>query len=200
LKTELILLAAGQSKRFNGIKQLANINGTPMICHSLAQYKNNGHWLSGISRGYVVLGANAKKIQPVLPVDVDTLVVENWAEGMGGSLAVGLGVISDQTSHILIGLADQVAISTKDILRLLAASLEHPEKIVTASYAESFGVPAIFPRKYLTQLQALSGDKGARELLNNNQYPVIGVALKDAEIDIDTQSDLRCFKASLNEQ
>ena len=69
------MLAAGQSKRFNGIKQLADIQGQPMICHCLSHYRQGDKWINGITNGYVVLGSNAEIISQVLPNKVNKYVV-----------------------------------------------------------------------------------------------------------------------------
>ena len=190
MKTQLILLAAGQSKRFGGIKQLADIHGLPMICHCLSQYRQDKEWLEGITNGYVVLGANAKLIAKVLPDNIDTYLVPSWVNGMGYGLAQAIQEVASDTSHVLIGLADQVALTQKILSQLIDKSKTHPLNIVAAKYAGGLGAPVIFPKKYFLELSQLTGDKGAKVLLQKNIRNVKPVDLPLGIVDIDTTQDL----------
>jgi molybdenum cofactor cytidylyltransferase len=191
VKAELILLAAGQSKRFGGIKQLTDIHGQPMICHCLSQYRQGEKWLTGITNGYVVLGSNAELITQALPDNINKYVVNSWVNGMGHSLAQSMQNIDDLTSHVLIGLGDQVAITQYMISQLLDEAEKHPSHIVAAQYGGGLGAPVIFPKQFFFELSQLTGDKGAKSLLH--QYPkyTVSLAMPKASFDIDTTEDLK---------
>lgn len=193
MKTELILLAAGQSKRFGGIKQLADIYGQPMVCHCLAQYRQGEGWLDGIAHGHVVLGSNAELICEVLPNNVHKLVVSSWYQGMGHTLSQSMQIIASDTTHVLIGLADQIAISQQMISRLLEQAKSNPKLIVAAKYVGRLGAPSIFPRHYFSRLGQLNGDKGARMLLKKHPQHTISVAMPEAVLDIDTPEDFKGY-------
>lgn len=189
MKTELLLLAAGKSNRFDGIKQLADINGKAMICHCLSAYYPN----ESIANSTVVLGANAVVVSEVLPNSVNAYIAPSWELGMGHSLAESIGVLSGTTTHVLVGLADQIKITSLAIDGLLEFSKQYPQKIIAAQYQNKVGVPAVFPREFFFQLSELQGDKGARDILQNNPDRVMKVAMPEAAIDIDTQADLLVF-------
>lgn len=191
MKTELILLAAGQSKRFGGIKQLADIHGQPMVCHCLSQYRQGENWIEGIYQGHVVLGSNAQLISENLPINVVKFVVNTWLQGMGHTLAQSMQVVATDTSHVMIGLADQVSITQQIVIRMLCESNRHPKHIVAAAYAGGVGAPVIFPRPYFSQLSQLTGDKGAKALLAQYPQQIIRLDISEAEIDIDTVKDLK---------
>lgn len=191
MKTELILLAGGQSKRFGGIKQLTDIHGQPMVCHCLSQYRQGEKWLKGISNGYVALGANAALIVDALPKNINTHIVNSWQNGMGHTLAESMQVITSDTTHVLIGLADQVLVTQQMIMRLLEKSILCPQNIITAKYAGRVGAPSIFPRQYFSQLNQLTGDKGAKIILEQAVQHVISIEMPEAAIDIDTPEDIK---------
>lgn len=191
MKTELILLAAGQSKRFGGIKQLTDIHGQTMICHCLSQFRDGGKWLDGIDNGLVVLGANAALISKIIPLGINQKVVTNWQNGMGYTLAQSMQMIAKDTSHVLVALADQVLISFTIIEKMLAESKQSPQQIIAANYAEKLGAPAIFPRQYFSQLGQLSGDQGARKILNQDPQNIISLLIPEGAFDIDTPEDLK---------
>jgi molybdenum cofactor cytidylyltransferase len=177
VKTELMMLAAGQSKRFGGIKQLTDIGGQPMICHCLSQYRQGEKWLDGISNGCVVLGSNAVLITQALPDNVNKYVVDLWLNGMGYVLAQSIHNIAVDTSHVLIGLADQVAISQSMISQLLDESQKHQGHIIAAQYN--------------SELSQLTGDKGAKALLQQYPQKIISLAMPAAALDVDTPEDLK---------
>ncbi|WP_299074437.1 nucleotidyltransferase family protein [uncultured Paraglaciecola sp.] len=189
-KTELLLLAAGQSARFAGIKQLAEINGQPMICHCLSKFRQGNEWMVGLANGHVVLGANIEVIIKVLPKTISTFFAQSWQQGIGHSLAESIQVLSAQTTHVLVGLADQINITQSQIEQLLATSKQNPQLIIAAKYNQSLGVPAIFPRTYFSQLASLEGDRGARLLLRKYPQQTISICMPEAAFDIDTRHDL----------
>lgn len=190
MKTELILLAAGQSQRFDGIKQLADIHGQPMICHCLGQYRQNGKWMVGLSGGHVALGANAELIISVLPENINKHVVDSWQNGMGHTLAESMQFLANDSTHVFIGLADQILITQSLILQLLNQASLYPDHIIAAKYAGRVGVPCIFPREYFTRLHQLNGDKGAQIILQKCSQQVISIEMPEASLDIDRQVDL----------
>jgi molybdenum cofactor cytidylyltransferase len=191
VKTELILLAAGQSKRFGGIKQLTDIYGQPMICHCLSQYRQGDKWMSGITSGCVVLGSNAELVSQVLPDNINQYVVSYWLNGMGYSLAQSIHNVAVDTSHVLIGLGDQVAITQSMISQLLEQAQKHPSHIAAAQYNNGLGAPVIFPRQFFSELSQLTGDKGAKLLLQQYPQQIISLAMPEASFDIDTPEDLK---------
>lgn len=201
-KTQLtvVLLAAGKGQRFQQscadknqaiqIKQLANINDIPLINHSINQLRPLAKQNKIICNIYVVLGENQEKIKTVLPDDVNVLFAENYALGMGHTIADSVTSAAENSSHILIALADQALINTSHYHQLISNSLAEPEKIIATLSTEKLMAPAIFPKKYFTELMALQGDKGAGAMLKKNAIQVISVAYPSAKFDIDTLADL----------
>ncbi|WP_158969022.1 nucleotidyltransferase family protein [Paraglaciecola sp. L3A3] len=193
MSTTVILLAAGQSKRFGGIKQLAEVGPRALINHCLMQFFSNNKLVDNIDELFVILGSNRDKIQAVIPDYIKTHFVENWSLGMGQSIAESVKNLSISNSHIFIILADQIAISTEIVNKMLLTSTVHPSKIVAAQYSQQLGVPAIFPAQYLNQLQNLTGDKGARNIIQQNIQNVVSLSIPEAAYDIDTPEDLLMY-------
>lgn len=190
MKIAALMLAAGQSKRFNGLKQLADVNGKPMIVHTLSQLTNNGHLLNQLCEFNIVLGENAPQISSILPPYVTSITCTNWQLGMGASLAFGVGEADNEASHLLITLADQVAILHEHIKTMLHYCHKMPEKIIAAQYNNTMGVPVILPRSYFASLMSLNADSGARKIIQQHAKDVVLVNMPVAKYDIDTQSDL----------
>ena len=115
------------------------------------------------------------------------------AKGMGNTIAqsVKKSLKNDvQPSHIMITLADQVALTTDDYLCLIRESLTTPDQLICAKVAEEIMPPAIFPSHYFEELMSLQGDKGAKAILYRNIKNLKTVSLPKAAVDIDTQQEL----------
>lgn len=192
MKIAYLILAAGRASRFGAPKQLARLpSGQSIIEHAISQ-------APAVLRAhtYVVVGAYRDQVLPLLG-EAQAIVHENWADGLGSSLSFGVKQVVAQTSYdaILVGLADQVAVLSRDLGRLLDAYA--PDHIVCARYGGQCGVPALFPRAKFSELMALQGDQGAKKLLSNAQSKRLEIDLNAAELDIDTPDDLRAFERDL---
>lgn len=186
MKLAVVILAAGSASRFGGIKQLARLAGQPMLVHCLRAYARLGQMQS-----LVVLGANADKIEPVLPDWTDMVVNPSWRQGMGSSLSSAMGWLHSEVTHLLVGLGDQPAIQAEQLNALIVQACLHPNKRIAAAYGAGPGVPAIFPRQDFGLLAKLDGDRGAKSLLLAEPHRLVTLALQEASYDIDTQDELK---------
>lgn len=186
-----LLLAAGESKRFGSAKQLAQIQEQTIILRALSHFSS-----AKFNTLTVVLGARAEQIKELLPPDTNVLTAQHWQQGMGKSIAAGVENLPDKTTHLFIGLADQVEIYTKHCNLLVEESRKQRTRIVASRYNGRRGAPAIFPRTFFSQLIELDTDRGARDLLQNSD-DVIEIDLPEAAIDIDTETELNAYLATL---
>lgn len=187
----ILIMAAGQASRFGACKQLVEYQGKPLLQHAIekAQALNPNHV-------YVISGAWHDELvqaqrQCVID-DVPLLLNSNWQQGLGNSIAFGVSQLAPRYSFVMVLLADQVALTTQDLQRLLQHYDE--EQIVCGFYAGKRGVPAIFPQSYFYKLRQLSGELGAKALLASDN--VIPCALPNARLDIDTIQDLEQLNPS----
>ncbi|MFT5542179.1 MAG: molybdenum cofactor cytidylyltransferase [Glaciecola sp.] len=109
---------------------------------------------------------------------------------MGKSIAEGVNDLCPETTHLFIGLADQVEITAKQYIGLINESKQHPDKIIAALYSGKLGAPAIFPRHYFSALALLTSDKGARDILRANKQQIVSIYMPEAAKDIDTKNNL----------
>ncbi|MDB4037154.1 NTP transferase domain-containing protein, partial [Polaribacter sp.] len=91
---------------------------------------------------------------------------------------------------------DQPAIEKTYLNKMIALFNEDQSKITASNYGKKLGVPAIFPKSYFSKLQKMSGDFGAKDILNNNSN-VVYLNKQTNFIDIDTEEDLQNFKKTL---
>ncbi len=181
------VMAAGASRRFGGIKQLAKIDGVPM---ALRSYNILNKILE--ERTYLVLGSNAEFIARDFQ-EVNTIYNGQWSMGLGSSISCVATEMENESkcSGVLITLGDQVKLNEQDYQKLV--DFYDEEKIVVSSYGLKKGPPVIFPRKYFEQLIRLKGDIGAREVIRKNSNFVISCKLDNASFDVDYKDDFRDF-------
>ena len=119
-------------------------------------------------------------------------VVENTRaeEGMGTSLAAGVNA-SSHADGWLVTLADMPWIQPATI-SALANELKNGASMVAPAYRGERGHPVGFSARWLKPLQALSGDRGARDLIAAYPDKLELVATDDVGIvkDIDYPLDL----------
>ncbi|MEQ5777525.1 nucleotidyltransferase family protein [Thalassospira sp. NFXS8] len=189
MKLAGLILAAGESKRFGGRKQLAKLNGKPMLQHTVDHLEP----LFGKDL-FVVLGAFHDEIRPHIKHPVNIVINPDWPAGMGTSIAAGIGEICRYGAYdgILIALADQMKIGTAQYLSLI--NQFEKNRIVASRYGNKNAVPAIFPASLFTQLASLNTQTGARELLVQQQQNTISVPIDDASFDVDFKSDLAALQ------
>jgi molybdenum cofactor cytidylyltransferase len=183
-----VILAAGASTRMGTPKQLLVVDGQPLIVRAVRAALASEAWPV-----VVVLGAHADKIRPVLS-RLPALIALNsaWTEGLATSIRVGVATLqqfSRQLDGALFALCDQPAFSTDTIARLVSAQRSGGRSIVAARYQGKQGAPALFLREHFPALSALTGDEGARQLLNGQPDGVGVVDLPELGVDLDTPAD-----------
>ena len=167
-----LVLAAGASRRFGGIKALAPINGKPMLQWAIDALSN-----AGVDSLSIVLGAYAAEIGAGINTRGATVVRhEDWSEGLAASLRAGLASV------------DQPDIGIDDYRRLIAAWRAAPDRAAAAAYAHTRGAPCIVPAAFRPALLHLHGDQGARVLLRT-LAEVTEVPMDSAARDIDTRDE-----------
>lgn len=180
-----VILAAGASSRMGSPKQLLIWQGRPLLAHALA----NAQAVLA-ERIVVVLGANAEAIKAAVDLTgVGVALNPDWADGMAGSIRAGIQALPATASAVLLMLCDQPLINAAHLQNLVQAWQHAPERIVVSQYAESFGVPAVFPAEFFQQLVSLTGDHGAKSLLAKLEVHLLKIPLPEAELDIDNSED-----------
>ena len=192
MKTAILILAAGRSRRMGKPKQLLKVGAKTLLQRAIET-------ALGASAGavYCVIGAQATAIREHIrgyPIHI----LENTEYNTGLSSSLKCGIEAVEKGHlrsVLVLLADQPKITAQHLKALLRAHEEAAPAIVATGYPHGLGVPAVFSRVHFARLKGLQGDKGAREILNSNRDKAIGVPFTDL-VDIDTPQDYQNFLAS----
>jgi CTP:molybdopterin cytidylyltransferase MocA len=108
-----IVLAAGEATRFGAPKQLAALDGRPLVEHAVAALE------SVCDRVVVVLGAHAGEVRRGARLP-DAVVCEDWEQGPFTSMRCGLAALGDDHDAVVIALGDQPGLTAERIRAVLA--------------------------------------------------------------------------------
>ena len=180
-----ILLAAGSGSRFGGDKLMHPLaDGTPIGVASARNLRRVLRRVIAVTRPDDA--ALAARLQAER---VDLVPCADAHLGMGASLACGMRAARDADA-VIVALADMpfiTAATIESIMRVLQAGAA----IAAPSYQGQRGHPVGFSAQYRAELEAVSGDEGARALLKSQARRITLVEVADAGVlrDIDTRAD-----------
>jgi CTP:molybdopterin cytidylyltransferase MocA len=158
-----LVLAAGGGRRFGGPKQLAELDGRPLVEHGLATLGG----APGLERVVVVLGARADEVLAASDLgDAEPVVCAEWEEGQAASLRTGVAALADADAVVVV-LADQPTLSPDAVRRVLDAARAEPSApAVRATYGGEPGHPVVLRSALFREVARLRGDQGARALID----------------------------------
>jgi molybdenum cofactor cytidylyltransferase len=186
-----VVLAAGAGRRFGGDKQLAELDGRPLLQHVLDALA-----AAGAGDPVVVLGANAEAIRPRIRWGAAEVVVNpSPARGLASSIRIGwTTVFRGAPDAVLLALGDQPRLRPDIIRMLIDAPLDSARPIVAPAYAAGGGRnPARIERSAEPFLAELAGDRGFGPLIDAHPELVRTIEVEGDNPDVDRPADLRAL-------
>ena len=182
-----VVLAAGSASRFGAPKQLAELDGIPLLEHALRAVEA----VPAIERLVVVLGAHAEEIRARVELGrAEPVACAGWAEGQAASLRCGIEAVAGADAAV-VTLGDMPRITPQVIARFADIAAQHGATArARAVYDGVPGHPVVLGSAYFAAVAELRGDVGARELLRAiGAFPVECGQLCSAA-DVDTPAAL----------
>jgi molybdenum cofactor cytidylyltransferase len=170
-------------------KMLAEIDGRPMVVRT-AQRLLSSHARPIIS----VLGNEADAVDAALGnLPVQRVRNPNFADGLATSLKCGLAALPVDADGVIVCLGDMPLITGRDLDRLIAAfnPLEGRAIVLPTRHGQR-GNPVLWSRQFFSEMMSLSGDQGARRLVEEHADLVTEIAMDTDSVltDIDTPEAL----------
>ena len=186
-----ILLAAGQSKRMNGENKLTKkIQGIPLIKHSVKNILS-----SSIDELIVVLGYQKEIVEKLIGKNEKIKIVfnKNFENGMASSIKTGLNHFSEKTEAFFICLGDMPLISHNIYNQLIKS--KNNKEIIVPTYKGQQGNPVLFDKSIKEKIMNISGDSGAKKILELNKDKILNLEINDQSITkgFDTQDNFNSF-------
>jgi molybdenum cofactor cytidylyltransferase len=188
-----IVLAAGSSRRMGQANKLIeDLAGKPLVRHAVEAAID-----SGASPVVVVCGYEEPAVRAVL-VGLDVRFVSNpaFAEGLSTSLKAGIAALPDETDGVVVLLGDMPLVRAAFIRRLVAAFEAEPGGLAAVPIHDGdWGNPVVIARALFADVAGLTGDAGARKLLEQRRDTVIEVPADDSVVlDADTPDALEALR------
>jgi len=196
----IVVLAAGQSKRMGRSKQLEVVDGEAMVIRAVRTALQ-----SPTQHVIVVLGAYAEQIREALSssfadslsavADQQLHLVHNgeWLTGQASSVRCAIDFLKTNSAlqAALFMPVDQPFIQPQLLRSLLRKWQKGARLVAPLLYGKPRGAPALFDRTLWSELQQLSGDSGARSVLQKYSVELSTVPATAPQLfDIDSPSDL----------
>jgi molybdenum cofactor cytidylyltransferase len=181
-----VILAAGQSKRLGTPKQLLVLDGEPVLRHVVRNATG-----SALDQVILVLGFQAAEIYDAVGEWGQNLVINSdYASGQSSSLRLGLGVVDPKAEAVLFLLGDQPQVTAEIIDSVTDAFRKGCGRIVMPSYRRTPSNPVLFGREFFPELARVTGDEGARSVVEAHRDEVFTVEIDAGPpLDIDTEED-----------
>ena len=182
-----ILLAAGQSKRMDGENKLTKeLRGIPLIKLSVKNIL-----ASSIDELIVVFGYQKEIIEKLIDPNVKIKFVFNkdFESGMASSIKIGLNNLSEKTEAFFICLGDMPMVNHNIYNQLIKS--KNNKEIIVPNYKGQQGNPVLFNKSMKEKVIDISGDIGAKKILELNKDKILNLEINDQGVTkgFDTQDN-----------
>lgn len=180
-----IIMASGFSKRMVKNKLLLEVEGMKVIERVIKACKNS-------LLDEIILVYRLDDVKEIGEFHgIKTLYNPNAHLGQSAAVILGVENSKDCNGYMFI-VGDQPFLDYNVINRLIEEYRKDCNMIVVPYYNKKFGMPIIFPPQYKNDLLKVKGDKGGREIIDNNK-DLVRIIYFDEEllgVDLDTIEDL----------
>ena len=184
----IVLLAAGNARRFGADKLMADFEGAPMgarVAPELVSVAAAAHF--AVCQPDAIIAAHYTRL------GYDIVDNPRADLGLSGSLHIAVeAAMRTSAQALLIALADMPFVQAAHVETLIAACTDN---VVASVDGHQPMPPAIFPRSHWPDLLATVGDAGARHILAGAEKLTAPAGMLR---DIDTADDLAASKVSLH--
>jgi molybdenum cofactor cytidylyltransferase len=192
-----ILLAAGESKRMNGENKLIKeIDGIPLIKYSVKNILG-----SAVDELIIVTGYQKEIIENIIDKNKKIKFVynKNFSNGIASSINAGLCEISTKAKNFFISLADMPNVNQNIYNKLIKGKNsynvklkpENRKEIIIPTSDGKDGNPVLFSIFMKTDVMKISGDRGAKEIIENKKNKILRIPFEGDGVilDFDTQDN-----------
>jgi molybdenum cofactor cytidylyltransferase len=187
-KCSAIILAAGQSSRLGIPKQLLHHHGKTLLQHTIDVAKQ-----ASLQPIIVVLGANYEQLAKEIDMTgIHAVRNDDWHTGIASSICCGINnllEIDPSSNAAILMVCDQPHINASLLHDLQNTQKSTGKMIVASKYADTNGIPALFHKNLFDILLKLSGDTGAKKIMQQYPHLLTTVPFPLGSIDIDTLED-----------
>lgn len=178
-----VILAAGSGERFGSTKLLAPLRSRPLVAHAVATAVE-----AGFDDIVLVVGHDGDRVATAATAasglaTLHTVSNPDYPSGQASSLRWGVEAAQAlEPSVVVVLLGDQPGVDAEVVGRVRERVLSGAE-VARAAYRDGAGHPVAFHPEVLPRLLEVTGDEGARQVLD-------GLDVTEVEVDGPTPADV----------
>lgn len=181
------ILAAGPATRMGRCKATITIGNKTLLEYIVESIRPSFEHI------VVVTGAWREELLPIIENNrLDALHNPQWETGMASSIAA----MAREYAHcggLLFSPCDTPLIPASHFQSIKAASRHQPGKIIASEYRKARGIPTFFPPSYIPELASLTGQEGARAILDKVD-DCVSIDCPECALDADNENDLQLIE------
>ena len=189
-----MVLAGGFSKRFGRDKRIESVQGDePMLLITIK------HLARHFEEIIVVLRNNDQIIADLVVnrFRASRIIIhhaKDSIEGIGTSLGSTIPIVTERKwESAFIFLGDMPYIKQETISKLKTKALTNPFNIIVPKFGTKTGHPVCFPNLFYKEIGSLSGDIGAKKIIDSNLKQVVFVKTNDRGVNLDVDTPIDIF-------
>lgn len=195
-----IVLAGGAATRMGRAKMLLPFNQKTILSQILEELQAVHPTVITVVTGYY-----HEEIRAAISIDRSIWLCfnEKWMEGLSSSIRTGLHSLLEKQPGIdlvLIVMSDHPFLNKTLLQEMINRQALTGKGIVAAQYDGIVGSPVLFHKRYFNELTKLEGDKGAKQILQQNPLDLITIDFELGALDIDKASDYELLQKILKEK
>ncbi len=191
-----IVLAAGRSSRMGFDKLRTDLGGRPVLAHIVDTIEQ-----AGLPPPHIVTDADAAELREILGErELCQTRASDARRGMAHSLMAGISALPQDTRAAIICLGDMPFVPASLLQRM--AQQATASTILVPMCDGRRGNPITWGSDFFAALLNLSGDTGARSLLEKYRASVVPIHIDDPGIhfDLDTPAALAAAQSQWNQR
>ncbi len=198
MKWGVLILAAGQASRMGKAKMLLPYKGTTILAHLVQEVSSleptSVQLVTGHYHDLIQAQISTEKVAIIRNLD--------YPLGMSSSIQVGLTALlkaCPDLDFMVIVVSDQPFLNRSILLSLINKHQQTKKGIIASAYNGVQGTPVLLSSAYFNHLYNLTGDKGARVILQQFPSDIETIEFESGELDIDTMDDYERFCKKIND-
>lgn len=169
-KLAIVILAAGNSRRFGDNKLMYPVEGIPMYRRALDRALLVQEKMKGLIFSAAIVTQYPEIQKEATKLGVKTVFNSHPETGISSSMKLGL---LPEADACLFMVADQPWLRAETLEGLILRFLDSSKGMAAVSKNGEPGNPCIFSRKYYDSLMELTGDKGGKRVLKAHPEDVV---------------------------
>lgn len=189
MNISLVLLAAGNSRRFEANKLLYLFRGKPM-------YRYLADTIKAIPEDLFyekIAVTQYQEIKDDLDQEGYRVVINRHSElGISTSIRLALEAVGEQSQAVCFAVSDQPFLTAATMISFINQFNDSEKGIGCLCSMGELGNPAIFKKRYFAELSALQGDVGGRKVIRRHIDDLYLHEVADSMelVDIDEQHEV----------